>query len=470
MPFNPQISPLYISLPPVDSEGAVTKALEERKNRNREYKALQELAEVRYGLPKEVTTPMGLDELRGKLQGMDAKEKFQYQQDMLGLRRQETDIDQQKFQAWREDRTAAREDDKAKSKIAGDIVNILGLGNQLGFGAAARGGGFGGGEDPAADFMGAAMGLDQPQPDPNMPPPEMMQEPTNIPLAMPADMGRFPVASEEMIGLLSGPPGGGWPAATTGTNRVTNLPPRDWGEFTGLANAPEPWPAATTNTPRALNLPPSGAAIQDIPDEVMGFGSGRGGGFGGGDSQAITAQDFVRAYILAAAKNNVPIRPQDLDQYFRMGKAMEKGGPPELITRRDELGNPWVWTGAQWSRDREPVSGPPTPPPNGYDVWTDGQGRQQLVRKPAAPKEQPDPSAYDANKNGILGADVMGQTMGAYPGMRVKAKGTNAPAAAPAKPAPTGQRIRVISPEGKLGSVPADKLDAALKAGFKTVQ
>jgi hypothetical protein len=61
---------------------------------------------------------------------------------------------------------------------------------------------------------------------------------------------------------------------------------------------------------------------------------------------------------------------------------------------------------------------------------------------------------------------------------RMQKYGNLAPAAAapaapgaPAAPAaPTGQKIRVRAPNGKTGTVPAEKLEAAKAAGYTVIQ
>jgi hypothetical protein len=40
----------------------------------------------------------------------------------------------------------------------------------------------------------------------------------------------------------------------------------------------------------------------------------------------------------------------------------------------------------------------------------------------------------------------------------------------PAKPKSSGTRVRVVSPEGKTGSIPEEQLDSALRQGYKRAQ
>lgn len=51
--------------------GAAEGGDEEFKRRNQEYKALQQYAEAAYGIPKDRTNPMGLDELKGVVRGRE---------------------------------------------------------------------------------------------------------------------------------------------------------------------------------------------------------------------------------------------------------------------------------------------------------------------------------------------------------------------------------------------------------------
>ncbi len=54
--------------------GAAEEADPEIKKRNQEFKSLQSYAEAAYGIPKEQTNPLGLDELRGAVRGREFQE------------------------------------------------------------------------------------------------------------------------------------------------------------------------------------------------------------------------------------------------------------------------------------------------------------------------------------------------------------------------------------------------------------
>lgn len=140
------------------------------------------------------------------------------------------------------------------------------------------------------------------------------------------------------------------------------------------------------NKAMGRNAPP---ADPFLPPELLGPQAPA-----GMDSSSITPKDFVQAYLLAAGRNNVPIRPQDLDQYFRMGQQVAGKEIPDLITRRSESGTPYVWTGGQYVQDRGAISEEPaaTVPPeilsglevDGVTVGKDGSATVRY-KKPDAP-------------------------------------------------------------------------------------
>lgn len=79
--------------------GAAEEADPELKRRNQEFQSLQKYAEAAHGLPKEQTTPMGLDELRGVVRGYEYQAMQREKDEAQAIQRDRNDLERERQQS-----------------------------------------------------------------------------------------------------------------------------------------------------------------------------------------------------------------------------------------------------------------------------------------------------------------------------------------------------------------------------------
>jgi hypothetical protein len=193
------------------------------------------------------------------------------------------------------------------------------------------------------------------------------------------------------------------------------------------------------------------------------------------DKQYTQQQIGLRKQALDQAQQKVDLAAQSAARKFagqqKIRQAIDSGMSPDEAYLRfgGEAFGSMAGVGALSKEYHQRVN--PTPPKDIVPkIFTDPSGRQ-IVYNPATgaavkgQAEDKGPTVSVPLTDNPFGPKISGRL--SDPNIR-KALGTNAPAISGAQG--QAKRVKVKSPDGKIGTLPADQVDEAIKAGYSLVK